>query len=130
MKILALRTDTALASLALYQGDTLLQEFNWEAGRRLSATLHRKLLGLLKSERLTLSDVEAIVVYQGPGSFTGLRIGISAMNALAYSLNIPIIGVRGDAWSTNVQHELLAGKNHRIVQPYYGADPKTTKPRK
>lgn len=47
---------------------------------------------LLKENKLQLSDIGSIEVHTGPGSFTGLRVGISIANALAFSLKIPVNG--------------------------------------
>ena len=130
MKTLALRTDTEQAFIALYQNERLVRGLKWQAGRELSATLHQKIDELLSQENATLAPIAGIAVYKGPGSFTGLRIGIASMNALAYSLDVPIVGTQGDDWLKKAQDKLTNGENHHIIQPYYGADAKTTKPRK
>ena len=49
---------------------------------------------LLKQQKAKITDLKAIVVFQGPGSYTGLRVGISVANALGYTLKIPVIPTR------------------------------------
>jgi len=83
------------------------------------------LLPSLEERRL-----DRIAVTTGPGSFTGLRIGMSVANALAYSNTIPIVASSGDNWLASGIDGLLAGKNDKIALPEYGADVHITKPRK
>jgi tRNA threonylcarbamoyladenosine biosynthesis protein TsaB len=75
-------------------------------------------------------DLEGIVCFKGPGSFTGLRIGLSVANSSAYGLNIPIIGTKGADWQSQAIDKLLAGQSDRNVLPFYGAEPHVTKPKK
>ena len=147
MKILAIRTDKPVAELYVYEGQKKLAETRWQADRQLAETIHteikkildpdKKLLdessnfngaGLLR--KLKLSDLEGIVVYKGPGSFTGLRIGMSMANALAYSLKIPIVAKSGKNWLDSGIKSLLAGNDDRIALPEYDRPANTTKPRK
>src|SRR5215831_19352433 len=58
-----------------------------------AAWLHRAIQELVKNTGLTLSDLDAIAISIGPGSYTGLRIGLSAAKGLCYALNIPLISV-------------------------------------
>jgi tRNA threonylcarbamoyladenosine biosynthesis protein TsaB len=69
-------------------------------------------------------------VFQGPGSFTGLRIGITVANAIAYAQSVPIVGTRGEHWMADGIKRLQSGQNDTRVMPYYGADPNITKPGK
>ena len=130
MIILTLRTDKPEAELGLYEDQKQLAHITWQAHRELSTTLHKKIDEILNKSSISLKDVQGIVVFQGPGSFTGLRIGISVANALAYSLNAPIVAKAGLNWQPNGIKSLRAGENHQLVRPDYGDDAKTTKPRK
>lgn len=56
----------------------------------------------LKKNKIQLKDLKALAVFTGPGSYTGLRVGISIANALGYVLNIPVIGLGGTAYQKNV----------------------------
>lgn len=131
MIILAIKTDNPVAELSLWNDSNELGVFSWEAHRQLADTIHVKLLELLDSQTLDLRDIEGIIVYKGPGSFTGLRIGISVANALAYSLNRPIASEGGDSdWKTCAIERLINGDNEQTAVPFYGADANITAPKK
>ncbi len=95
MLVLAIRTDKPEAELALYQDEELLVCFSWHAHRRLAETLHSSIKKLLDDHGYGWTAIEGIVAYQGPGSFTGLRIGLSVANTLAFALKAPIVGESG-----------------------------------
>ena len=84
----------------------------------------------LRGQGLTWKEVTGLVVFKGPGSFTGLRIGITVMNSLAYINGLPIIGVTGERWQDEGLRRLAAGENDTIVMPEYGGEANITKPRK
>lgn len=130
MIILTIRTDREEAELSLFDGHKKMAEEKWHAHRTLAATIHKKLLGMLDLLSISLEEVQGIVCFQGPGSFTGLRIGLSVANALAYSQNIPIVARRGNNWSEAGIKDLMAGKNEKIVTPFYGRPANTTAPKK
>jgi tRNA threonylcarbamoyladenosine biosynthesis protein TsaB len=71
----------------------MLGELTFNAGRRHAETLLPATQQLLGQCSLTLQDVTLLAVTTGPGSFTGLRIGVAAWKGLAYALNLPLIGV-------------------------------------
>src|SRR5579875_3211990 len=106
MNILILRTDKPQAEVGLYKDEEKQKYISWQADRQLSITIHKKIEELLEGAK-----PEGIVVYGGPGSFTGLRIGISVANALAYSLDIPIVAVGGPDWIENAIKKLASGVN-------------------
>lgn len=77
--------------------------------------------GILKQEKKTLKDLKAILVNQGPGSFTGVRVGVTVANTLAWTLNIPVYGYRAGELKkilTNVS-ESEQTKFSKIVLPEY-----------
>jgi tRNA threonylcarbamoyladenosine biosynthesis protein TsaB len=129
MIILTLRTDKPAAEIGLYDGEKRLAYKTWQAHRQLAETIHQNIRGLLASKARTLQEVEGVVVYKGPGSFTGLRIGLSVANALAYGLSIPIVAT-GDGWIEEGIKQIQAGKSDKIALPEYGAAVHTTKPNK
>jgi tRNA threonylcarbamoyladenosine biosynthesis protein TsaB len=127
--ILLINTSTSICQLAFVDGESI-QKYDWPADR----TLAKKLLGYL-SEKLgennkTWSDISAIGVFEGPGSFTGLRIGLTVMNTIADAQNIPIVGSRGENWQAEALAKLQSGKNDKIVLPFYGSEVHITAPRK
>lgn len=130
MIILALRTDKPEAELYLYKNRTKLGEIRWQAHRELSNTIHTKIKEILNTSSISLNGVKGIACFKGPGSFTGLRIGLSVANALAYSYKIPIVARGGDKWIINGIRDLLTGKNDQIALPEYGRPAATTPPRR
>ncbi len=127
--ILLLDTSTSACKIVLIDGDSR-SEHEWEAGRQLSRGLLKWLEDKLEDERKTWQDLKGLGVFCGPGSFTGLRIGLTVMNTLSDSLNIPIVGVRGDNWKDEALDYLGKGQNDRIALPFYGSDAHITTPRK
>lgn len=121
MLILTLRTDKPESEIGLYQdGEQLVYE-RWQAHRQLAETIHFKIREVLDSQGKSLEDITALAVHKGPGSFTGLRIGLSVANALATSYNIPISGAAGDGWLKTTLSRLSAGESDNYVVPEYGA---------
>lgn len=127
--IILLDTSTPLCRLTLADGETQT-ETQWQADR----TLAKGLLGYLQSQLAvqgkSWQDVSGIGAFKGPGSFTGLRIGLTVLNTAADALAIPIVGATGDGWKRDAMARLQAGENDRIVLPEYGSDAHITKPRK
>ena len=128
--ILALKTDQPEAELYLLSEDKVLSSYHWHAHRQLSNTLLEKIEVLLKDSNQKLVALTGVIVYKGPGSFTGLRIGIATMNTLSYSLNIPIVGTTTEEWLAIGKKALLDTQDGSYVQPLYGSAPTITKPKK
>ena len=91
--ILAIDTSTDTASLALAQDKIVLAELTWRSKQNHTTQLLPNLNQLFTLTGITAKDLTAVVVAQGPGSFNGLRVGVSAAKGLAFSLEIPIIGI-------------------------------------
>ncbi len=123
--ILLLDTSTATCRLTIVDGDRWSQ-YDWEAGRSLA----RYLLKFLQEKTGDLHHVTGIGVMKGPGSFTGLRIGLAVVNTLADSLDVPIVGATGEQWQGEALNRLREGENEHIVMPEYGSDVHITMPRK
>lgn len=93
MMQLAIDTSTDTASLALVQDGEVLAELTWRCGQNHSTQLLPHLSHLLNQTDLSLQSANCIIVAKGPGSYNGLRVGISTAKGLAFSLGIPLIGV-------------------------------------
>lgn len=130
MLILTIRTDKPQAEVGIYKDNERLLYEKWQAHRELAETIHKKLEEILNKLSKPLDDVQGIVFYKGPGSFTGLRIGLSVANSLAYSLDIPIIGTTSEDWISLGIKDLHDGKKDKIVKPEYGAPVRITTPKK
>lgn len=130
MLILALKTNEPDAKLVLLQDETVIARHTWYAHRALSDTLHRTVEALLRGAAIEESDVQGLIVHKGPGSFTGIRIGIAYMQALALVHSLPIVGVNGDEWVTRGVHKLQQGDYTDTITPDYGSEARTTSPKK
>jgi len=130
MIILTIRSDKPEAEIGLFDGETQLAYETWQAHRELSVTLHQKILDLLTGQRKTLQDVQGVAGFAGPGSFTGLRIGLTVANALAYGLQIPIVATGGEDWITTAVQRLQNGDADKIALPEYGAPVHITQQKK
>lgn len=102
MRILAVETSTRTGALALLEAGVVVAESRVNItvthGERLLAAID----GVLRAARWQLADVAAFAVAVGPGSFTGLRIGLSTVKGLAFATGRPVVGVPtldGLAWS-------------------------------
>jgi len=85
MRILALDTTTGSGSVALLENDRLVAEINAESGLTHSARLLRAVDHLLKQNGLDIKGIDGFAVAAGPGSFTGIRIGLSTVKAFAFA---------------------------------------------
>lgn len=92
-KLLHIETSTTMCSVALSEHEKLLGVKEINEGYTHAENLHVFIHDLLNETRVQPSDLSAIAVSKGPGSYTGLRIGVSAAKGLAYALNLPLISV-------------------------------------
>lgn len=130
MIILCLKTDQPQAYLGLYKDHQLLSEIAWDAHRELSNTIYLKIRSLLEAHKLSLDSVDGYVCFKGPGSFTGLRIGLSAINALTYAENAKIVATEGGDWAQDGIKKLMSGEDEKLALPHYGAEANITVPKK
>lgn len=107
MLILAFESSAKAASVALCDGEKLISQYTQCSALTHSRTLLPMAEDMLKNAEISLKDVELIAVAHGPGSFTGIRIGVSTVKGLAWAGDTPCIGVstlEAMAW-----HGLAAG---------------------
>ena len=114
MRVLAIETVGMTGSVAVLSGDEVLVERRLDTERRSAQTLAPAIQDLLAEVGWRPADLELVAVAQGPGSFTGLRIGITTAKGLAYVLGCRLLGVntlraiangfprmcRGSAWAS------------------------------
>lgn len=93
MKILAIDTSNIPLSVAVLDGNNLLGQTTINVGRKHSVALMPIVADLLKRSRLEAEDIDRFVVAQGPGSYTGLRIGVTTAKTFASTLNKELVGV-------------------------------------
>ena len=90
---LAMDTSTDTAGIALVQDGELVAESTWHCGQNHSTQLLVRLTHLLDENELSLWSTEGIIVARGPGSYNGLRVGVSTAKGLAFSLGVPLVGI-------------------------------------
>jgi tRNA threonylcarbamoyladenosine biosynthesis protein TsaB len=135
MTTLVLRTDNPEAEIGIFKLENTkhvkqLSYKKWQAHRHLSETLLPNIKSMLDDCALTFKDVDGIICFEGPGSFTGLRIGLSTANALAYGLNIPIVGSSSEDWIEHGINKIKNAQSGIMVMPHYGAPVHITTPKK
>lgn len=129
--LFGLKTDNPEAELYLLEKDgTPRAAVTWHADRALARQLLMRIDEFLRANNTDVHALTGIVVFRGPGSFTGLRIGITVANTLAYTLGIPVVGAEEEDWLTSGVHRLQAQTNDQVVLPHYGAPPRITAAKK
>jgi len=109
--ILSIETCTSYGSLALQMGDQLKTK-EWHRPGSHSEIITTELMSLLTESGVELADLSAITVGIGPGSFTGIRIGVNLAKSLAYSLNLP---VHGFDTLTGLASQIQVGEHKTLV---------------
>jgi tRNA threonylcarbamoyladenosine biosynthesis protein TsaB len=90
---LAIDTSTETAGIALSSQGEVIVELTWHAGQNHTAEVLPRIIWLLDQAKLNINDIKGVIVAKGPGSFNGLRIGMSLAKGLALALNIPLVGI-------------------------------------
>lgn len=93
MKILCIDTSSKLCSVAILENTTLINKLELDNGLTHSETLMPLIKELLEKSNLSLKDINLLVSDIGPGSFTGIRIGVATCKAFSDSINIPCVGI-------------------------------------
>lgn len=105
MKILSISTSSNIASVSISEDDKCILELNIDNNKTHSETLMPLIDNLFKKTAIQLSNIDLLACDVGPGSFTGIRIGISSVKAIAESLNIPVIEVSSlEALAYNIEN--------------------------
>ena len=93
MKILALESSAKAASVAVSDGNTVISQYFQSSGLTHSRTLLSMAQDILTNMELGMPDIDGVAVAVGPGSFTGIRIGLAAAKGLAWGAEKPLCGV-------------------------------------
>ena len=93
MKILSIDTSSSICSIAILENKNVIKEMHNYSEKEHSETLMPMIDELFKSTNLSLDDINLIACSVGPGSFTGIRVGLTVAKTMAYTLNIPIVSV-------------------------------------
>ncbi len=91
--LLAIDTSTQTIGIAFYKAPQVIAELQWQSRNHHTVELASSVAELLQKCSLTTSDISLLVCALGPGTFTGLRIGLAFAKGLALSLHLPIIGI-------------------------------------
>ena len=93
MKILSITSSSVICGVAILEDEKVIKEVNLNNGLTHSETLMPLIGQVLDDSNLSLQDIELLAIDIGPGSFTGIRIGIATVKAFTDSLNIPCVGI-------------------------------------
>ena len=125
---LAIRSDKPEAEIYLLDTNgQIVRQKIWSANRTLARDLPGEIDDLINQE---YDQLVGVIAFRGPGSFTGLRIGITVANAIAYGRGLPIVGAMGDDWFKVGIERLSNHEDDQIVLPEYGAVPHITPAKK
>ena len=127
---LCLRADSPEVYISIWDGKDELSSKVWEAGRELSLQILDEIKNNCDKVAISTEDISGIIVYEGPGSYTGLRISISVVNSIGYSYDIPVIGTSSEDWIKIGLNKISNIKSFKPVSPIYGGEVYTTKPKK
>lgn len=90
---LAIDTSTDNASIAVSEEGRVLAEYSWHSQKNHSVELMPNIMRLLQQAGTELKGLKGVIVARGPGSFNGLRVGVSTAKGLAFSLDVPLAGI-------------------------------------
>lgn len=115
MRILYIDTSSSYLYTGIVENEKLLCEIKKEFGHSLSEEALPEIVSMFKKNNLTANDINKIIVVNGPGSFTGIRIGITIAKVYAWSLNVPISTI------TSLEAMMISNKENRIRVPMIDA---------
>ena len=129
MKILAFESSAKAASTALLSDGLLLAEYTQNSGQTHSRTLMQMAKDMLTSCDLTPQDIGAVAVAAGPGSFTGVRIGMACAKGFAWGLQLPLYGVstleamvRGAAYADGIWCACMDARKQQIYNAVFAME--------
>ncbi len=93
MKVLGIEVSTSQGSIAIVDGEKILREFIWFSQKGHISLLHKYLSLIFNEGEFTMNDIDLVAVSIGPGSFTGLRIGLGFAKGICFTYKKPIKGI-------------------------------------
>lgn len=129
MRILAIESSAKAASVSIVEDGQILAETFLNCGLTHSATIMPSVEWLLNMANMKISDMDRIAITEGPGSFTGLRIGMAAVKGLAWACDIPCCGVSTlEAAAQGVAHidgticAVMDARAHQVYNAIFKAE--------
>ncbi len=126
MRILAVDTSTNVASAAILEDQVIIGEYNCNRGKTHSQRLMPMVQHLMETTGLSVNDIDAFSASIGPGSFTGLRIGVTTIKAMAFAAEKPVISVHTlDALAYNLPFTenlicpMIDARNNQVFTAIY-----------
>ena len=116
MKILSLDTSNQTLSLAILEDERVLASYSSSVNKNHSVTLMPMIETLFEQNNITPKEIDRIVVAKGPGSYTGLRIGVTTAKTLAWTLNAELVGI-----SSLANLAASVGKVSGMIVPLFDA---------
>lgn len=123
--IILMDTSTPVFRLCLVE-DNKMTDYEWQSGRDLAKNIFTYINEALQKQNYNWSDIDGLGIFKGPGSFTGLRIGIAVANTISDTQSIPIVGSIGENWKNECIEKIIKGDNEKIILPFYGAEANIT----
>ena len=115
MRILYIDTSSSYLYTAIVEDNKLLGEVKEEFGQSLSEVALPRIVSIFNDNNIKPEDIDKIIVVNGPGSFTGIRIGITIAKTFAWSLNIPITTI------TSLEAMMLSSNKNKVKVPMIDA---------
>ena len=138
--ILSIETATAAGSVALHHNGVLKSAFYLHSSNSHSSSIAPAIQFILQEAGVTLQELNAIAIGSGPGSYTGLRIGMSVAKGLCFSLNLPLIaiptlqlmaaGMRDAVDSSALLMPMLDARRMEVFTAFYNTNLEEVKPAK
>lgn len=129
--ILFIDTTSEITHLSLLdEKGQVVDKYDWPARFNQSEELIQKIDLLLKDNKITKADLRGVIVNRGPGSYTGLRVGLTTANLLSYALSIPVLGImKNDNIKKQAKKVLSLKHFSRPVEAFYSNPPHITTPK-
>lgn len=129
--ILAIDTTSETKEIALYWPQKMAQSLSWQEN---NISLLAQINQLLTDNHQSVENLKAIVVNCGPGSFTGIRVGVSCANVFAYARKIPLVEATNQKLpiinlAKYGYQQLKANQTVDQVKPFYGQEPHISQPK-